>query len=527
MQTPYIWTEVVKVVGDGTNAGRGVLPSGLGPVTFNTQVPVGAIASRIVPKWISSLTTALAQEITNQIFEGLNFGIRYDIASSSWKIITTSNIDLTSPFSLGKSGDSSNGHLDASWIVSFVKLPDQYQIRIRTMAYVFGSVQQNRFYFDNTQRLYNSQTGKVVKDQVKILNINAGKDLITSLKYDVVFEIDDAIKFDDGYQSTKEIKLAFFDSDNNNAIDNPDSFEDVVGEDALPRFLFFVETTDTSGTKSYDLIDNINDTILIRQTEATLNPADYDNGQLIYFYDSLEDRVKKVDSNSNTLILQTQYTANRGRDKLKFQYLHNAASDRRIDPSSSNIIDLYILTRAYDTDYRNWLAGAISVEPAGLDHDELRDSFGAGLSAIKSISDELAYHSVKYKVLFGAKADIKLQAQFKIVKNPNKAVNDNDIKVRIINAINDFFDVNNWDFGDRFYLSELTTYILNVTAPDISNLVIVPRQTTQVFGSLFEIQSAADEIFVSGATVDDVEIVTAITASEIRATTSSVVNTTA
>jgi len=130
-------------------------------------------------------------------------------------------------------------------------------------------------------------------------------------------------------------------------------------------------------------------------------------------------------------------------------------------------------------------------------------------------------------VLFGAKADIKLQAQFKIVKNPNKSVNDNDIKVRIINAINDFFDVNNWDFGDRFYLSELTTYILNVTAPDISNLVIVPRQTTQVFGSLFEIQSAADEIFVSGATVDDVEIVTAITASEIRATTSSVVNTTA
>jgi hypothetical protein len=111
------------------------------------------------------------------------------------------------------------------------------------MAYVFGSVQQNRFYFDNTQRLYNAQTGKVVKDQVKILNINAGKDLITSLKYDIVFEIDDAIKFDDGYQSTKEIKLAFFDSDNNNAIDNPDSFEDVVGEDALPRFLFFVETT--------------------------------------------------------------------------------------------------------------------------------------------------------------------------------------------------------------------------------------------------------------------------------------------
>ena len=525
-QTSYIWTEVVKVVGDGTNAGRGELPSGLGPITFNTQVPIGAIASRIVPNWVNSLTTALAQEITNQIFEGLNFGIRYDIVSSSWKIITTSNIDLISPFSLGKAGDSSNGHLDSSWIVSFVKLPDQYQIRIRTMAYVFGSVQQNRFYFDSTQRVFNSQTGKVVTDQVKVLSINSGKDLISPLKYDIPFEIDDAIKFDDGYQSTKEIKLAFLDSNNNNAIDNPDSFEDIVGDNTLPRFLFFVETTDNSGTKSYNIIDNTNDTILVRQTEATTNPADFNDGQLIYFYDSLEDRVKKVDKMSNTLILQTQYKANRGRDKLKFQYLHNASGNRRIDPSSSNIIDLYILPRAYDTDFRNWLAGAIPTKPVGLDHDELRDSFGAGLSAIKSISDELAYHSVKYKVLFGAKADIKLQAQFKVVKNPNKSVNDNDIKVRIINAINDFFDVNNWDFGDRFYLSELTTYILNITAPDISNLVIVPRQTTQVFGSLFEIQSAADEIFVSGATVDDVEIVTAITASEIRATTSSVVNTT-
>jgi hypothetical protein len=55
-------------------------------------------------------------------------------------------------------------------------------------------------------------------------------------------------------------------------------------------------------------------------------------------------------------------------------------------------------------------------------------------------------------------------------------------------------------------------------------LVIVPRQPTQTFGSLFEIQSANDEIFVSGATVDDVVIVSAISASEIRVNTTAVVN---
>jgi len=527
LQTSYIWTEVVKVVGDGTNAGRGTLPSGLGPVTFNTTVPDGSVAARIVPKWAENLTDALAQETAIQVYEGLNFGLRYDVTTTSWKIITTPNLDLVSPFSLGKSGDSTNLNLDSSWMIAFIKQPEQYEIRIRSMAYVFGSVMQNRFYYDDTQSFYNSQTGTVVKDQVKILSINTSSDLISALGVDIPFQIDDSIKFDDGYESTSEIKLAFFDSDENGVIDNPQAFEDIVGEDALNRYLFFKQSVDTSGATYYQLVDNSNDMILIRSSELSISVTDYEDGQLIYFYDILEDRVKKVNRTTNTLELDSSYKANIGRDNLKFQYLHNADAERRIDPSSSNIIDLFLLTRSYDTSYRNWLAGALTVEPTPPDNDGLRDVFGGKLSLIKTVSDEVVYHPVRYKVLFGAKADIKLQAQFKVVKNPNKSVNDNDIKVRIINAINTFFDVNNWDFGDRFYLSELTTYILNTTAPDISNLVILPRQISQVFGSLFEIQSAPDEIFVSGATVDDVEIVTAITAAEIRASTSSVVNTTA
>ena len=133
---------------------------------------------------------------------------------------------------------------------------------------------------------------------------------------------------------------------------------------------------------------------------------------------------------------------------------------------------------------------------------------------------------MKYKVLFVSKADSKLQATFKVVKNPGQLINDNDLKVRVITAINEFFDISNWDFGDRFYMSELTTYILNTTAPDISNIVICPKQSGQTFGSLFEIQSRSDEILISGATVADVEIVTAITAAEIGASTNSVVNST-
>jgi hypothetical protein len=171
------------------------------------------------------------------------------------------------------------------------------------------------------------------------------------------------------------------------------------------------------------------------------------------------------------------------------------------------------------------LAGAAS-EPEESTSDDLRINFGSSLSAIKSISDEIIYHPVKYKVLFGTEAEPKLQAKFKIVKNPEQSINDNDLKVRIINAIDEFFDINNWDFGDRFYLSELVTYVINSVSPDVSNLVIVPRQSTQVFGSLFEIQSRADEIFISGASVDDIEIVAAITASEIGAEINTIVSST-
>jgi hypothetical protein len=206
--------------------------------------------------------------------------------------------------------------------------------------------------------------------------------------------------------------------------------------------------------------------------------------------------------------------------------VHNASVDRRIDPSASNIIDIYLLIRSYDESYRIYLAGGFATEPVPPTSDNLRTTFGGALTAIKSISDEIIYHPVKYKILFGAKADPKLQAVFKIVKNQTQSINDNDLKVRVITAINEFFDINNWDFGDRFYMSELTTYILNSTAPTLSNIVIVPKQSSQVFGSLFEIQSRADEILVSGATVDDVEIVTAITAAEIGANINSIVSTT-
>jgi hypothetical protein len=526
-QTDRLWTKTIRIIGDGTNAGRGVLTTGLGPVVFNDPVPTGAIATRIIPKFVNDLPVALETEIVNQTFQGLNFGLRFDVPTSSWKIITASDLDLVSNFSLGKSGDATNSNLDASWILAFIKDVDQYVIRIRGLNYVFGSVEQNRFYFDSNEKQYNDNLGRVVKDQVKVLGINkSSTGSAVPIGNDFTFEIDDTIKFDDGYESSIEIKVGFSDRDDDGVVDNPEAFEQIVGLDTQLNYLFFKEIIDEVGSQAYQLIDNSDNLILIVERESLIAISNYNDGQLIYFYDTAEDQVKRVDRTTNTLILESAYKGVIGRDNLKFQYIHNASVDRRIDPSVSNIVDIFLLTRSYDSAYRTYLIGGTDVEPEAPNSDSLKISFGSKLDTIKSISDDIIYHPVKYKVLFGSKAATKLQAQFKVVKNPNQAINDNELKVRIVTAINEFFDIANWDFGDRFYLSELVTYVLNQVSPDISNIIIVPRQTSQSFGSLFEIQSGPDEIFVNGATVDDIMIVSAITASEVRAPIASIVTTT-
>ena len=119
-----------------------------------------------------------------------------------------------------------------------------------------------------------------------------------------------------------------------------------------------------------------------------------------------------------------------------------------------------------------------------------------------------------------------LQVKFKIVKNANIVINDNELKSDIIEAINKFFDIENWDFGETFYFQELSAYIINELSPKLVSILIVPRQTTQSFGSLFEIKSEPDEIFASAAKVSDIETIDQLTAINLQAT-GTVINTVA
>jgi hypothetical protein len=177
-----------------------------------------------------------------------------------------------------------------------------------------------------------------------------------------------------------------------------------------------------------------------------------------------------------------------------------------------------MLTRGYDTLFRRWLDDDLETKPLPPSNDELYISYAGNLNKIKSLSDEIIYHPVKYKILFGNKAKEDLQASFKIVKNPELVLNDNEIKSQVISAINKFFALDNWDFGDRFYFSELSSYVMSQLSPNLVTFIIVPLQLDQAYGSLQEIKSESDEIFISGATVENIEIIDAITAGRLRAT---------
>ena len=180
---------------------------------------------------------------------------------------------------------------------------------------------------------------------------------------------------------------------------------------------------------------------------------------------------------------------------------------------------MFLLTSQYDTDYRNWISSVSGnvTKPAKPTTTELRDNFGS-LEDLKSVSDALIFNSVTYRPLFGSKADTELQAVFKVVKNTSTLVSDSEIKERVITAINDYFALENWDFGDTFYFSELSAYLHATLSPDVLSIVIVPKSASSTFGSLFQIRSQADEIFISAATVNDVELIDVLTAAQLRAT---------
>ena len=314
--------------------------------------------------------------------------------------------------------------------------------------------------------------------------------------------------------------MTFADSNNDGIFDNPELFDLIVDPKVNPslKYVFFQDTFTYDNFVSLASVDNATvETQLATLRDIEINKTLYQSGQLFYIPTTNKFYQLSI-SGSNYIINEvTGYTAKIGRQGIYFQYRHNTPNYKRIDPSPNNLIDLYILTKQYATDYTAWLRDTTGkiVEPTAPTGEDLSSAYST-LENYKNISDSLVYNPVKFKPIFGSKADQNLQAQFKVVKNPYVIVSDNDIKTSVINAINRYFDIENWDFGETFYFSELAAYLHNQLQPNISSIMIVPSNTNNQFGSLLQINAEYNEIIQSAATVNDVVIIPAITAAQIN-----------
>jgi len=517
----YIWVKVLNVFGDGSNTGQGLLDDNTGPIVLSEKIPSLATPSVIIPEIVTDLPVDIETEMVDLAFNYKTFGVRYDQASQEWKIITNANLNTIDRFSLDREGDLSGTKSDRSWILLFQTDGETYTVSYRGLDYKFESEKLVTFYTDPSGKVYDSQTGSVVKDQVKVLRVNEDPVEDAILSKDYQWEIVGGVRNSDGFEDYNRVKVNFYDSDDDGMIDDPESFENIVKPTSVnadnyeDKFVYF-QTTQVNGLTLTTKVDGTLFKVYDKEINVSSFAGDAD-GQLYYFYSPSEDVVKAYDATAGGLVLKTDYFARRGRDNLKFQYIHNAQNDRRLDPSKTNLIDMYVLTRTYDNAYRTYLNVGGS-KPVPATSNQLYQQFSGELNKVKSISDEVIYHPVQYRELFGASADEGLQATFKVVKNPDSTVSDNEIRTGVIEAINQFFNIDNWEFGDNFYFTELASYVQLQLAPEIANFVIVPRSGAQSFGSLFQITSRPDEIFVSTATVDQVEIIESLTATNLSST---------
>jgi len=302
---------------------------------------------------------------------------------------------------------------------------------------------------------------------------------------------------------------------------NPDFFNDIVAPNVNSnyKYVFFQATVDFDNLQRYLLIDaGVVNSDYPTLTAIQAVQTQYVTGQVFYAYSEPNFYVLGVDSLGNpTLTLSYDYQAQIGRQDLYFQYRHNSPLTSRIDPGSTNIIDVYVVTNAYYTAYINWLqdtTGTVA-EPEQPTLNELNTDY-QGLQQYKMISDNMILNSVSFQPLFGQKAAPALQGIIKVIPAANFTGSQSTIKNLVVANLNAYFDIANWNFGDTFYFSELSAYIHQNIGDVVGSIVLVPLNQQKSFGDLYEIRSAPNQIFVNGATVNDIEVISALTSTNLQ-----------
>lgn len=472
--------------------------------------------------------------MSEQIVLYRNFGLGYDNDGSvtgtaySWYLITSTNLDADAPWSQANAGSQSGTNLDASWLIQFVTENQSYTITFRGLAYNFGSVLQTRFFYYDGQQVYDSRTGTVIKDFINCLAVNTKPDSTESLPGDIIMTIIGQPVESDGYVDDFQVLVGYKDSDNDGVPDNPDFFNEIVAPTVNPtqKYVYLQQTVDFDNLQRYLLVEPGR----VTSDYATLDDielvkSEWSPGQVFYAYDQVNDdgttgafyELSIGATGVRTIVAVSGWVAKTGRQGLYYQYRHNSPLTNRIDPGTTNIIDLYVVTQSYYTAYQNWIRDTTGTvpEPDRPTIDELNTAY-QGLQDYKMISDNIVMNPVTFKPLFGAKAATELRATIKVIRASNSTASTSEIKSSVVAEMNNYFSIDKWNFGDTFYFSELAAYLHRQLGTIISSVVLVPLNTQKSFGDLYEIRSAPNELFVNAATIDNIEVIDALTSTNLR-----------
>jgi len=512
----YLYANIVELLGDGSNNGVGNYATGIGPVTLNVKVPTNAVIGMIYPIFKNNFNSAFISKLTNLLQGFITFGLTYNKVKQDWQIITEQNIG-SGNFSLANQGDTSSTGIDNSWIIKAVFANSSYTIYYKGLEYIFQSARETTFFYDGKTRVYDSKTGTVLRDQITVLKSNSQADSASALGQDYVWYIDKNIIENDGYSNNDKILVTFQDSNSDSLPDNPLLFKSIVAPDVNPnnKLVYFKMVDGYEKFSELVPVDsNLISNKFATEQDIIANAGVFLPGQLFY---ATGEKLFFQLTGPQTVTRQHNYQAKIGRQNISFQYRHNSPDYRRIDPSNSNIIDLYLLTATYQTSYQNWIKDTSNsiAKPIAPTSQELSMDFSS-LNDQRSVSDTIIFNSAVFKPIFGNKSESNLQATFKVVKNSSLSISDNDVKSSVVNAINTYFDINNWDFGETFYFSELSAYLHQALTPTISSIVVVPSNPNIGFGNLYQINAEPYEIIISAATVENVEIITSITAAQLN-----------
>ena len=503
--TTFFWTTVLNVIGDGYNNGQGNFSNGTGPVTLNGYVPNGAIITEVIPAFSNTLPSLVLQECRVRMELNQNFSLVFDnsllVSQSRWSV---------------ENYDANN------WFVNFESTGNNtYRIYYRSLRYYFGSVADTRFWFETGKLVYDPVTGKILSDNVKVLATNTQPNSNSPLSKPIDMAVIGQTVESDGYVNDFEVEVASIDVNNREIILDPDFFQTVTGyvtgSTNIGIYTFFELVEDAINLSRYQLIDTNNVAYqYASQASIEIVKYDYPLGQLFYaynenkFYKTIQDTT--VTTPYYIVTEQPQYTMQPGRQGLQFQYRHNSNNTTRIDPATTNIIDLYLVTQAYYNAYQNWIQDTTNTvpKPDVPTINELQQAYGR-IDDYKMLTDSVILNSVRFVPLFGSKSTPQLQGTIKVIKSPVTNASDSEIRSAVLSAMNSYFNINNWSFGDTFYFSELSAYLHVQLGDLVSSVVLVPNDPTMNFGDLYEIKSAPFEIFVNGATANDVVVIAALT----------------